>query len=484
MNRWILLAVLPILLAGCGNEFSPSSDSGAPSYNGADGATPGGVQDLGLARELIGNGVVPPAEALIVEGMLSEHDLPLTGSECTTALCIRGALGWQNDSGWLQLGLSSNIDMETFARPSIGLVLLVDVSGSMGWDYEEYGEPAKVTHALMSAMVEHFNARDVVGMATFATDARLVQEFVPGDQHEQLRDRIDALRASGSTNMEAGMSLVRGMFAEAEIDAEQKRVILLTDAQPNVGATSPGSFMEQVGDLERDGIGLTVIGTGIGLNPDVMEAMINLTGGNGFSISTAGQIPEFMDDNWPWMVCPTAYDLVVRPNPANGFTLGQGYGFPGASGELRAATMFLSRRRGALLLRLDGGPFEQLAADLELGYHTPEGDPINQMLNLSLPGGAHLDDAGRYFEQYSPQKTTALALLVDGMHQAAELYRDQREESLHLMGTTVERFASDIEALVALMPEDRIDLERELNLAEDMLKLMREGARQGTLYGP
>ncbi|MCK4305210.1 MAG: VWA domain-containing protein [Candidatus Eisenbacteria sp.] len=436
-----------------------------------------------LARELVAGGVVPPAAALLVEGILSKHDLPLAGAECTTTLGIRGALGWQDDSGWLQLGLSSNVDMESFARPSMGLALLVDVSGSMGWGYGEHGEPALITRDLMLAMLENFGAHDVVGIATFATNARMVQGFIPGDKHGQLREIIQALSASGSTNMEAGMNVVRGMFAEAEIQAEQKRVILLTDAQPNVGATTAGSFMEQAGDLERAGIGLTIIGTGIGLNPDVMTAMVNLTGGNGFSISSAGRVPQFMDDNWPWMVCPIAYDLEVDANPTGGLTVGKGYGFPGDNGQLRTASVFLSKRRGALLLRLDGGQFEQLGADLLLSYRTPVGEVLSQTLTLQLPGGASLDEAERYFESYSVQKTTALALLVDGMRQAAEIYMHEREESLRLMAATVEQFASDLTALSAQNPADGIELERELAFAEQMLQLMEAGARQGTLYG-
>ncbi|MCK4413142.1 MAG: VWA domain-containing protein [Candidatus Eisenbacteria sp.] len=483
MKRWSLLALVPILIVGCSGPFSPDGSYSQAVPNGSFGATPGGTQDLALARELIAGGVVPPADALIVEGIFSEYDLPLEGPECETLLCIRGALGWQDESGWLQLGLSSNVDMESFTRPSLGLVLLVDVSGSMGWDYGEYGRPAKITHDLMTAMVEHFDSDDVVGMAAFASSARLVQGFVSGDQHDQLNSKIAALTAGGSTNMEAGLRLVISMFDDAEIEADQKRVILLTDAQPNVGATSPGTFMELAGELEQDGIGLTIIGTGIGLNPDVMQAMVNLSGGNGFSISTAGQVPAFMDDNWPWMICPIAYDLTVVAQPVGGFTLGQGYGFPADQGELRAATVFLSRRRGALLLRFDGGPFEQLAADLRLRYRTPAGEPIERALNLQLPGGAHLDDDGRYFDQYSAQKTTALALLVAGMHEAADIYAEHYNESLSVMAATIVRFGSDLDALTDQNPEDRIVLERELLMAETMLLRMQERAPQGTLYG-
>ena len=94
-----------------------------------------------------------------------------------------------------------------------------------------------------------------------------------------------------------------------------------------------------------------------------------------------------------------------------------------------------------------------------------------------------MDEAGRYFEAYSVQKTAALALLVDGMRQAAEIYMHEREGSLRLMAATVERYASDLTALSTLNPADGIELGRELSFAEQMLQLMEAGARQGTLYG-
>ena len=86
VSLWLLL-----LPAGC--AFMPGGP-GAPflsSPTGDFGATQGGVQDMGLARELIASGRVPPAEAFVVEGMFSEHDLGLTGEACARTLCLRGA---------------------------------------------------------------------------------------------------------------------------------------------------------------------------------------------------------------------------------------------------------------------------------------------------------------------------------------------------------------------------------------------------------
>ncbi len=486
MGRCLILTLVVIVLTGCDTgSFTTSLPSVAGNYSGGGfGATPGGVQDMSLARELVSNGRVPPAEALLVEAMLSEHDLPLSGDECADLLCLRGALGWQENAGWIQLGLSSNIDPDAFERASLGVVLLVDVSASMGWDYGDYRRPADVADRLLRSLVQRFDGSDRIGIATFETHAHRLLDFIPGDQSERLHRVVESLESGGSTNMEAGLRLARDMFAETEPDVRERRIILITDANPNVGASSPGSFMEIAGSLATDGIGLTVIGTGIGLDPTVMHAMVNLRGGNGFSIAEAGSVSPFMEANWPWMVSPIAYDLSVDVAPTGGFAVGQGYGFPGEEAELNVASVFLSENRGALMLKLDGGAFDGLGASLSLAYTDPDGSQRNETLELALPGDAEPDDAGRYFTQYSAQKCAALSLLVDGMHDAASSYQENREEALAEMAQAVERYRSDSRALMDQNQGDQTELTRELELAEQLLQLMREGAEQGTLYGP
>ncbi|MCH8054898.1 MAG: GAF domain-containing protein, partial [Deltaproteobacteria bacterium] len=106
-------------------------------FRGSFGATQGGVQDFGLARELIANGQVPPPDAFVVEGMFSEHDLGLEGDPCVRLLCLRDGIGVAptlsgESSGWLQVGLSSTIDMDTFERLS-GRDLDYDVSAWRRW---------------------------------------------------------------------------------------------------------------------------------------------------------------------------------------------------------------------------------------------------------------------------------------------------------------------------------------------------------------
>ena len=148
-------------LGGC-SGLASSSLSGAGVGSGSEfGATTGGIKDMNFARELIKNGRVPPAEAFLVEAMFAEHDLPLTGAPCATRLCLRGALGLAptlsgEQSGWVQVGLSSTVDPETFARPPLSAIFTVDVSGSMGWDYKtqsgDYVRAAALADRLQTSM--------------------------------------------------------------------------------------------------------------------------------------------------------------------------------------------------------------------------------------------------------------------------------------------------------------------------------------------
>ncbi|MGD8393927.1 MAG: vWA domain-containing protein [Candidatus Eiseniibacteriota bacterium] len=480
----VAAALLALVLgAGCSDTFHPEGNAVGSSPPGGYGATPGGVQDMQIARQLVAAGQVPPAAALRVEGMFSEHDLPLDGGDCASTLCIGGAPGWEDDSGWLQIGLSSDIDPGTFVRPASAIVLLVDISGSMGWSYGQYGVPAAVARALLLSMIEAFDAGDRIGIATFATTAALVQTFVPGDQHDLLAGHVAAMTDAGTTNMEAGLRLAQEMFQGIELDVEERRVILMTDANPNTGATAPGAFMSIAAGLAADGIGLTVIGTGIGLDSTVMQAMLDLEGGNGFSVVAAEDVDAFLEDQWPWMVCPIAHALSLAIAPTGGFEVSGGYGFPGDEAGLEVASVFLSKRRGALLVRLAGGELTTLGAEIDLDYRTPDGATHQQHLTLAVPAGAAPDSAGRYFAAYSTRKATALALLVDGMRSAAEVYTAAPEAAIALMQAARDRFDSDADALLAQGQGDAADIERERALAAAMLTLMREGAPQGTLYG-
>lgn len=480
--RPLALACLALLLAACSSPLS-----GSPGVPGGDfGATPGGVQDMGFARELVANAQVPPPEAFVVEGMFSEHDLPLEGSACTKLLCLRGALGvaptlQEVPSGWLQVGLSSTIDLDTFERSPLSLVFTVDVSGSMDWEYEtpysEYQTPLKVAKAQMEKLVMTLGPDDEVAIVAYGSSARTVLDFTPGDQQEQLLGAVQALQSEGSTNMEAGLKTAYRLSQSARADTA-RRLLLFTDVQPNVGATGATEFERLVAQGAAEEVGLTVFGVGVGLGAEVFDAMSKVRGGNAFTLFGSRDVNRILEQDWPWLASPVAYDLTLELEPGAGLEVAEGYGFPTTDKEakLSASTVFLSKRRGALLVRLEpSGELDKVTVAGSLAYKTPAGETVTDTLDTTFE--ADVDERAHAYAQPSVGKTVALAVLVSGMKEAAERYAEAPKKAAELMQSVTIRFEADAEAL------GDATLKREVTFAQELLALMEKGAPQGTLYG-
>ena len=79
--------------------------------------------------------------------------------------------------------------------------------------------------------------------------------------------------------------------------------------------------------------------------------------------------------------------------------------------------------------------------------------------------------------QHGAARTTALALLTEGMHEAAVEYSTSTESATETMRAAHERFVADAAAL------GDADLDQEVELSAALLSLMENHAEQGTLYG-
>lgn len=475
---------------GTGNDvWHHSADGGIANPGGEFGATQGGVQDMTLARSLVEQGNVPPPEAFAVEAMFSEHDLPLTGQGCVNTLCLRAAMGVAPDAtgipaAWLQIGMSSTIDPDTFVRPTQTLVAVVDVSGSMGWDMPNQTSAGGLSSQLLHAIADELDGSDQFAMVTFGTTSQVVLPVTSGASQQAIHNAIDALQENGSTNMEAGIQTAIPIAQAAAGQTDAVRIMIFSDYNPNVGATEPSQFQQQVQTAADDEIGVTLYGLGLGLAPSVMKAMSEIRGANAFSATDAAEVDALMEDSWPWMVCPLANDLRVNLVAPVGYAISTSYGFPGESGattaDLEVATVFLSRRKGGMLVKLiptAGGPISPTSAQLELDYVTPAGQPVIDHLSADYTGQT-LSSSGQYMPQIGVARTTALANLVSEMRHAAEAYSTDQPGAVALLQAARDRFVSDVAEY-----QDATELQVEIDFTDALLALMQANAPQGNFYG-
>lgn len=476
-SRSALSLALVLGLAACGGDGG---------YGGGTGATVGGVKDLRLARELIAHGQIPPPAALLVEGMFAEHDLGLAGAPCQDTLCLRAAAGIAPDRadvphGWIQVGLSSNVDVDVYRRPATTFIYTVDISGSMGWGRDPtLSTPGGLSRKVLHRLADRIDPGDRAAIVTYGDTVTVPLAFTA--DRTALHAAIDRLAEGGVTDMESGVRKAIELGREARARGEAVRIVLFTDVQPNVGATSPTAFEQMVATAAEQGVHTTVLGLGLGMGPEIMQSMAHLHGANAFGIIRDEDIDTFIADEYPWFVAPIAYDLTVGLALPTGLDVDTPYGFPVGFADdptLTAASVFLSKRRGALLVSLagDDAALDGLTADLALGWKTPNGVAHETRLTVARAGAA-LDERGQWFAQSSVERTTALALLVDGMHRAAEQYPFSRSEAEVTMAAAQARYEADAAASGAE------DLAAEVDLGRAMLALIRAGAPQGTLYGP
>jgi len=175
----------------------------------------------------------------------------------------------------LRIGLKARTISAEKLPPS-NLVFLIDVSGSM---FEENKLP--LVKSAMKMLVDQLRAKDKVSIVVYAGNVGLVLPATDGDKKETIDNAIDNLEAGGSTAGGAGIKLAYKVAAENYMKGGNNRVILSTDGDFNVGASSDED-MEQLITKEREtGISLSVLGFGMGNYKDSkMETMADKGNGN------------------------------------------------------------------------------------------------------------------------------------------------------------------------------------------------------------
>lgn len=165
-------------------------------------------------------------------------------------------------------------DAPTGPRPSLSVVLVLDTSGSM------QGEPiAQVIHSTRK-IAEMLEERDALGVVEFSTGAKTVSPLrrLTPEARASVRNEAASLAATGNTNMSGGLAHAALEF-RARTDDERQVMILLSDGQPNVGATTPKALADEVRRIRERGVAVSTLGYGASHSDDVMIAVSDAGGG-------------------------------------------------------------------------------------------------------------------------------------------------------------------------------------------------------------
>ena len=237
-------------------------------------------------RRFIQAGERPPVDAVRIEEMINYFPYEWDSGRDTRGGTAAGDRPFQLltevwDAPWkpehrlVRIGLRApSIDTEDL--PPSNLVFLLDVSGSMS-------SPDKLPllKKAFALLAEQLRPQDRVAIVVYAGAAGLVLPPTPGNRRARILSAVERLQAGGSTAGGAGIALAYEVAREHFVEDGNNRVILATDGDFNVGASSDAEMVRLIEKERESGIFLTVLGFGAGnLKDSKMEQIADRGNGN------------------------------------------------------------------------------------------------------------------------------------------------------------------------------------------------------------
>ena len=229
-------------------------------------------------RRFIQAGERPPVDAVRIEELINYFpyewdDVP--GDHPFAVETEVWDAPWKPEHRLVRVGLRAP-SVETANLPPGNLVFLLDVSGSM-----TPPDKLPLLKKAFALLVDQLRPNDRVAIVVYAGAAGLVLPSTPGDRRGKILEAMERLQAGGSTAGGAGIALAYDVARKHFIEGGNNRVILATDGDFNVGASSDGEMVRLIEEERDSGIFLTVLGFGTGnLKDSKMEQIADRGNGN------------------------------------------------------------------------------------------------------------------------------------------------------------------------------------------------------------
>lgn len=268
-------------------------------------------------RRFINNGVLPPKDAIRVEEMINYFDYqypqPKGNSPVNIVTEISNA-PWNTNHKLIQIGLQGK-KIPADYLPASNLVFLIDVSGSMSG-------PNRLPLLISSfkLLTDQLRPIDKVAIVVYAGNSGLVLPSTSGNDKAKIKEALNGLNAGGSTAGGAGIELAYKVASQHFIKGGNNRVILATDGDFNVGASSDKEMETLIEEKRKTGIFLTVLGYGMGnIKDSKMETLADKGNGNYAYIDNINEARKVLINEFGGTLFTIAKDvkLQVEFNPNN-----------------------------------------------------------------------------------------------------------------------------------------------------------------------
>ncbi|MBO4304708.1 MAG: von Willebrand factor type A domain-containing protein, partial [Lentisphaeria bacterium] len=223
---------------------------------------------------------LPPPEAVRLEEFINyfAYDYPTPEKEDVMRPHFElGKAPWAPERKLLLIGLQAKMPEKEKLPPS-HYVFLIDNSGSMDFVFPMVKEA-------MTVLAGALRKGDLVSMVTYGGGVEVLLEGC--SEKETICKKIAALETGGYTPGGEGIQKAYALAEKHFIAGGNNRIVLITDGDFNVGASSEAELVEMVKAKRDTGIYLTIAGCGMGNYKDnKLKMLANKGNGNVFYLDT------------------------------------------------------------------------------------------------------------------------------------------------------------------------------------------------------
>ncbi|NRR92629.1 von Willebrand factor type A domain-containing protein [Winogradskyella undariae] len=229
-------------------------------------------------RRMINNGENIPTDAVKIEEMVNYFNYNYQQPTDKHPFSINTEVvqtPWHKETQLVRIGLQGK-SYKNDLLPASNLTFLIDVSGSMGSQNK-----LPLLKSAFKLLVNQLRKKDKVSIVVYAGAAGVILEPTSGDQKETILKALDYLNSGGSTAGGAGIELAYKLAEKNFKTNGNNRVILATDGDFNVGASSDSDMQTLIEEKRKSGVFLSVLGFGYGNYKDSkLETLADKGNGN------------------------------------------------------------------------------------------------------------------------------------------------------------------------------------------------------------